>query len=152
VEESSRRYGYTFFIDSFKDTCKLGWVPEGIILIVVSVSALTRFIRYICYWNLQFLNNVIIIKTKDKPCQCRNTDYYEDDTLGDSTQFTCIFERVNEKYVNPKSCYRAFVPTNFVKNKSEWVSDCSLTPTQQFFSYGENKLIFNEMMMRSALC
>ena len=23
-----------------------------------------RFIRYICYWNLQFLDNVIIIKTK----------------------------------------------------------------------------------------
>jgi hypothetical protein len=29
-------------------------------------------------------------------------------------------------------------------------SDCCSTPTQQFFS-GENKLIFNEMMMRSAL-
>jgi len=33
------------------------------------------------------------------------------------------------------------------------VSDCCLTSHQQFFSYinGENKLIFNEMMMRSAL-
>ena len=31
---------------------------------VVSVSALTWFIRYIYYWNLQFLNNVIIDKTK----------------------------------------------------------------------------------------
>jgi hypothetical protein len=28
-----------------------------------SASALTRFIRYIYYWNLQFLNNVIIIKS-----------------------------------------------------------------------------------------
>ena len=35
----------------------------------------------------------------------------------------------------------------------EWVSDCCLASTQQFFQlyHGENKLIFNEMMMRSAL-
>jgi len=38
-------------------------VPEGIIRPVVSASALTWFIRYIYYWNLQFLNNVIINKT-----------------------------------------------------------------------------------------
>ena len=31
---------------------------------VVSVSALTWFIWYINYWNLQFLYNVFIIKTK----------------------------------------------------------------------------------------
>jgi hypothetical protein len=37
-------------------------VPNGIIRSVVSASALTRFIRYIYYWNLQFLNNVIINK------------------------------------------------------------------------------------------
>jgi hypothetical protein len=38
-----------------------GWtiVPEGIIRPVVSVSVLTWFIRYIYYWNLQFLNNVL---------------------------------------------------------------------------------------------
>ena len=35
-------------------------VPEGIILPVVSTSALTWFIRYIYYYNLQFLNNLII--------------------------------------------------------------------------------------------
>jgi len=39
-------------------------VHEGIIHPIVSVSTLTWFIRYIYYWNLQFLNNVIIIKTK----------------------------------------------------------------------------------------
>jgi hypothetical protein len=39
-------------------------VPEGIIRPVVSASALTWYIKYICYWNLDFLNNVIIIKTK----------------------------------------------------------------------------------------
>jgi hypothetical protein len=35
----------------------------------------------------------------------------------------------------------------------EWVSDCCLTPTQQFYllSHGENKLIFNEMTMRYTL-
>jgi hypothetical protein len=38
--------------------------PEDIILPVVSVSALTWFIRYIYYRNLQLLFNVIIIKTK----------------------------------------------------------------------------------------
>jgi len=33
------------------------------------------------------------------------------------------------------------------------MSDCCLMPIQQCFSYnqGENKLIFNEMMMRSTL-
>jgi hypothetical protein len=39
-------------------------IPEDIIHPVVRVSALTWFIRYIYYWNLQFLNNVIIINTK----------------------------------------------------------------------------------------
>ena len=40
-----------------------------------------------------------------------------------------------------------------LKTWSEWVSDCCLMPTQQFFSYimVKNKLIFNEMMMRSTL-
>jgi hypothetical protein len=33
-------------------------------LLVLDASALTWFIRYIYYWNLQFLNNVIIHKTK----------------------------------------------------------------------------------------
>ena len=35
-------------------------VPEDSIRIVV----LAWFIIYICYWNLQFLNNVIIAKAK----------------------------------------------------------------------------------------
>jgi len=38
--------------------------PLGIIRPVVSVSARTWFIRYIYSRNVQFLNNVIIIKTK----------------------------------------------------------------------------------------
>jgi hypothetical protein len=38
-------------------------VPEGIIRPVVIASLLTRFIRYIHYWNIQFPNNAIIIKT-----------------------------------------------------------------------------------------
>jgi hypothetical protein len=38
--------------------------PDGITRSVVSASALTRFIRYIYYLNLQFLNNVVIDKTK----------------------------------------------------------------------------------------
>ena len=37
-------------------------VPEGIIHQVVRASTMTWFIRYIYYWNLQFLNNVIIYK------------------------------------------------------------------------------------------
>ena len=36
-------------------------VPEGIILPVFNASTLIWFIRYIYYWNLQFLNNVIFI-------------------------------------------------------------------------------------------
>ena len=39
-------------------------VIEGITHHVVRTLALTWFIRYICYCNLQFLNNVIINKTK----------------------------------------------------------------------------------------
>ena len=50
-------------------------------------------------------------------------------------------------------------PVNHVSDETlttgrgEWVSDCCLTPIQQFFQlyHGENKLIFNETMMRSAL-
>ena len=39
-------------------------VSEGIIRPVVSASAPTWLVRYIYYWNFQFLNNVIINKTK----------------------------------------------------------------------------------------
>ena len=38
--------------------------PKGIICQVVTIWALTWFIRYIYYWNSQFLNNVIFIKAK----------------------------------------------------------------------------------------
>ena len=37
-------------------------VPDGITRPVVSVSVQPGFIRYNYYWNLQFLNNVIINK------------------------------------------------------------------------------------------
>ena len=36
----------------------------GSIPLLVDYKSLTWFIRYIYYWNLQFLNYVIIIKTK----------------------------------------------------------------------------------------
>jgi hypothetical protein len=39
-------------------------IPGWIILPVDFVSALTWFMRYVYYWYLQFLNNVIIIKIK----------------------------------------------------------------------------------------
>ena len=41
----------------------------------------------------------------------------------------------------------------FCCSRHLWVSDCCVTPPQLCFSYimGENKLIFNEMMMRSVL-
>jgi hypothetical protein len=54
------------------------FVPQGIIRPVVSASALTWFIRYIYYWNFQFLNNVIINKTKVLLPQAYVTlaDYY----------------------------------------------------------------------------
>ena len=53
-------------------------VPESIIGPVVNASALTWFIRYIYCWNLQFLNNVIINKTKVLLPQANVTlaDYY----------------------------------------------------------------------------
>jgi hypothetical protein len=55
------RFYYTRWVDI---TAGVLLVPEGIIHPVITVSALTWFIRYIYYWNLQLLNNVIIIKTK----------------------------------------------------------------------------------------
>ena len=38
--------------------------PECIICPVVSASALSWFITYVYFWNLHFLNNVIINQTK----------------------------------------------------------------------------------------
>jgi hypothetical protein len=44
-----------------------------------------------------------------------------------------------------------FLCLQYIFNSKEWVSDCCLTPLRIFQLYhGENKLIFNEMMMRSA--
>ena len=54
--------GYYFH---WVDTSARGlFVYEGVIRPMVSVSALTWFIRYISYSNLQFLNNVVINQTK----------------------------------------------------------------------------------------
>jgi hypothetical protein len=39
--------------------------------------------------------------------------------------------------------------TKYDSQICEWMSDCSLTPIQQF--HGEKKLIFNEMMTLSTL-
>ena len=47
----------------------------------------------------------------------------------------------NVAAVNPLMGPKAFL---------SWVSDCCLTPTPSVY-HGENKFIFNEMMMRSAL-
>ena len=55
------RFCYYHWIDSSAGGLS---VTEGIIRPVVSASELTWFIIYIYYWNLQFLNNVIINKTK----------------------------------------------------------------------------------------
>ena len=53
-------------IDIYVFTTITGSIPllAGITRPVVSASALTWFIIYFYYWNLQFLNNVIINKTK----------------------------------------------------------------------------------------
>ena len=54
-----------FLCQHWNDTSAGGLlVLEGIIRSVVSASVLTWFIIYIYYRNLQFLNNVIINKTK----------------------------------------------------------------------------------------
>jgi hypothetical protein len=56
----------TFYYNRWADTSagRLLVPAECIMWPVISVSALTWFIRYIFYWNLQFPNHVIIIKTK----------------------------------------------------------------------------------------
>jgi len=51
-------------------------VPESITRPVVSVSELTWFIRYICYWNIRFQNNVIINKTKLPPSEIDDRSWF----------------------------------------------------------------------------
>jgi hypothetical protein len=54
-----------FHYDDWVDISACGvLIPEGITHPVVSASVLTWFISYIYDGNLQFLNNVIINKTK----------------------------------------------------------------------------------------
>ena len=62
--ESNRKIIVEMGITNTPNTSAGGHLAyEGIIRPVVSVSALTWFIRYIYYWNLHFLHNVIINKT-----------------------------------------------------------------------------------------
>jgi len=58
-----------FYYYHFVNTSAGGLVviPDGIIRPVVSVSALSWLLRYMHYWNLNFLNKVIIIKTIYRP-------------------------------------------------------------------------------------
>jgi hypothetical protein len=60
-------------------------------------------------------------------------------------RFVDIGENVNHHCLPYSNWYNMIM--------SEWVSDCCLTPIQQFYSYimAINKLIFNEMMKKSAL-
>ena len=52
------RFYYYHWVDTSRSAGgKL--VPEGIIHPVVRASALIWFIKYIYYWNLQFLDNII---------------------------------------------------------------------------------------------
>ena len=54
----------TFQVNTSVDTSAGGLLAtKSFTRSVVSVSALKWFIRYICYWNLQFLNHIIINKT-----------------------------------------------------------------------------------------
>jgi hypothetical protein len=56
---------YFCIIITWVDTSAGGpLVPEDIIRPEVSVSALTWFIRYIYYWNLQFLNMQLLSKLR----------------------------------------------------------------------------------------
>jgi hypothetical protein len=50
---------YMFLLLSLR-RCHCWWTisPEGFIRLVISISALAWFIRYIYYWNLQLLNNI----------------------------------------------------------------------------------------------
>ena len=54
-----------FYCDHWVDNCAKGLlVPEGNILLEDSVLAKTWFKIYNYYWNFQFLDSVIITKTK----------------------------------------------------------------------------------------
>jgi hypothetical protein len=64
IPEMSIRYLFFYYYHWVHTTAGGLLVPEGIIRPVVSVSALTWFIRYVYYWKLQFLHNVIINKSK----------------------------------------------------------------------------------------
>ena len=55
------RFYYYHWVDTSDDGLL---VHEGIICPVVSASALKWLIRYIYYWNLQFLNNVTLMEIK----------------------------------------------------------------------------------------
>jgi hypothetical protein len=53
------RYYYYHWVDTSAGELL---ASEGINRPIVSIAALTWFIRYISYWNLHFLNIVIITK------------------------------------------------------------------------------------------
>ena len=55
---------YVYVLDFVYQKAGGHYFPEAMIRQVVSASALTCFNRYIYYYNLQFLNNVMINKTK----------------------------------------------------------------------------------------
>ena len=85
-------------------------VLAGILRSVVSAETLNWFIRYTYYWNVQFLYNVIIDKTKVLHSQAYVT--LEDLWL---------------------SCYLALQPF-------DWLIDLCLTSSEQLFSYFQNEI------------
>ena len=65
-ENLTQRYLITSNHKDFKFKCGPDWIIllRNNIIFEPFRTELTWFIRYVYYWNLQFLNNVIIIKNK----------------------------------------------------------------------------------------
>ena len=78
----------------------------GIICPVVIVTELTCFIRYICYWNLQLLINVIIFKTSacrdfwiiwvSNICNLSDECYFRNMSCIFKWLSTCMFAVIND--------------------------------------------------------
>ena len=91
-------FKFTWFAYLFQYNCSLLWYMSILIMFCFSVPVpwFTSWIQYLMVYNIK---NTKLTGRLDKP----------------SLLLHVSFERVIEKNVNPKSCYRAFVPTNFVK-------------------------------------
>ena len=105
------------------------------------------------WWVIKHLNDLDLTEclNVNEWCIIKTLTWSGSDSVSESLFWSSVPSKAASLIMS--IIFECFLPNRANKlQQKEWVNDCCSTPTQQFqLYYHKNKLIFNEMMMRSTL-